>query len=84
MLRRQRGEVVDRFVDAGGEAGGSDVVAEDAAIDDLCKECGLRNQFADEVRNIFLAFWRERFLIAGPAAKGDDYDLSFFGSERRM
>ncbi len=81
MLRRKRGEIVDGFIDASGKAGGGHIVAEDAAIDDLREERGLRNEFADQVRNIFLTFGSEGFLVARSATEGYDDDFAFFGSE---
>src|SRR5262245_33323004 len=83
IFGRQRGEVVDRLVDAGGEAGGGDVVAEDAAIYNLGEEGGLRDQLLHQVRNIFLAFGGEGFLIAGTTAKGDDHDFAVARKDAR-
>ena len=77
MFRRHRGEVVEGLVHAGGQAGGGHIVAENSAIDYLGEEGGLRNQFPHQVRNIFLTFGREGFLIARAAAEGDDNQLFF-------
>ena len=72
-----RGEIVEGFIGAGGEAGGGDIVAEDAAVDDLREEGRLRDKLLHQVGDIFLSFGSEGFLIAGAAAKGDDDDFSF-------
>src|SRR5450432_30867 len=77
VLWGERCEVVDGFVDACGKAGCGDVVTEDAAIDDLRKKCGAGDEVADEVRDVFLAFGGEGFLIAGASAESDDDDFSF-------
>ena len=42
------------------------------------EERGLRCEFAEHVRDVFLAFGREGFLIARAAAEGDDDDFAFF------
>src|SRR5262245_54618022 len=76
IFRRQGGEVVDRFIDAGGQARGRNVVAQNAAIDNLREKGRLRNQFLHQVRNVLLAFRSERFLIPGAASKSDDHDFS--------
>src|SRR5579883_97842 len=71
------GEIVEGFVGAGGEAGGGDVMAENAAIDNLSKEGGLRNELLHQVGDVFLAFGSKSFLIASAAAEGDDDDFAF-------
>ena len=43
------------------------------------KKARLRDQFAHQVRNIFLAFGAECFLVAGAAAESDDHDFSLWG-----
>src|SRR5579859_580875 len=93
VLRRKRRKVVDGFIDAGGEAGSSHVVAKYAAVDDLREKSALRNQFLHQMRDILLTLRRESFLVACAAAKGDDHNLSFLlgdsgsgqqpGSEKR-
>src|SRR5437879_8338350 len=77
-----RGEVVERFINAGRQAGSCNVVAQDSAIHDLGKEAGLRDQVAHQVRDIFLPFQHERFLIASSATEGDHHYLSL-ASRRR-
>src|SRR5205085_1798469 len=72
-----------RLVDAGGEAGGGDVVAKDSAIHHLSEEGGLRDQFPHQVGDIFLAFRGEGFLIARTATEGDDDDLALFRGDYR-
>jgi hypothetical protein len=50
-------------------------MAEDAAIHDLCEKRGLRDELLHQMRDIFLAFRSEGFLVAGTAAEGDDDDF---------
>ena len=76
-LRRHRRKIIERFIHAGRETRGRHVVAQNSAIHDLREEACLRDEFAHQVRNIFLAFGRECFLIAGTATKGDDHNFSF-------
>ena len=83
IVWRDGGEIVECLVSAGGEAGRRDVVAENSAIDDLREKRGLRNHLAHHVRDIFLAFGSEGFLIARAAAEGDDDDFAFFHRGRR-
>src|SRR5438270_12794443 len=77
-LRWQRGEIIDRFVSAGGEAGSGHVMAKNSAIDDLCEKARLRNKFAHQVGDIFLTLGSKGFLIARAAAEGDDNDFAVF------
>src|SRR5437016_13048630 len=83
MFRGKGGKIDDRFVDTSRQAGGCDVVAEDSAIDHLREKGGLRDEFAHEVRNVFLAFGSEGFLVARAAAEGDDDHFSLAGRNRR-
>ena len=76
MVRRDGGEVVEGFVDAGGQTGGGDIVAQDALIHHLGEEARLGRQFVEQVGNIFLSLGREGFLVAGASAEGDDDDLA--------
>ena len=71
-------KVVEGLVDASGEAGGGDVVAEDAPIHYLGEEARLGDEFVHQVRNVFLPFGGEGFLVARAPAEGDDDDFSFF------
>ena len=66
-------EVVEGLVAAGDDAGGRDVVSEDAAVHYLGKERPLRDELAEQVRDVLLAFEREGLLIAGASAEGDKY-----------
>src|ERR1019366_7255015 len=79
-LRRERSKVVDRFIRAGCQTRSRHVVAENSTIHDLREKSGLRNEFAHQVWDIFLAFRRKCFLVASPAAKGDDHN--FFSCRR--
>src|SRR5580704_16017354 len=86
---RDSSEIVEGLVGSGGEARRCDVVAEDSAIDDLREEGSLRNHFLHHVRDIFLAFGGEGFLIARAATEGDDDNFAFFHrggrkSDRRL
>src|SRR5947207_4005448 len=69
VFRGKGSKIVDCFVDASRQAGGCDVVAQDSAIDHLGEEGRLRNKFAHQVRNVFLAFGSEGFLVAAPATR---------------
>ncbi len=69
---RLRDEVVEGFVAPGDDAGGRNVVAEYAAVHHLRKECSLRDELIQKMRNVLLAFGGEGLLIASAAAKGDD------------
>ena len=82
MLGRDCGEVVEGFVDSGGQAGSGDVVAEDTLIHYLGEETRLRDELVEQVRNILLPLGGEGFLIAGASAKSDDDGLSFFCGRR--
>src|SRR6266568_3943288 len=76
MFGGKGSKIVDRFVDTGSQAGGGDVVAEDSAIHNLREEGGLRDEFAHQVRDVFLTLRSEGFLVAGAAAEGDDDHFS--------
>src|SRR5438045_6245757 len=75
MLWRQRCKVVDGLVGAGGKAGSRDVVSEDAMVHYLREGGCARNQIAQHVGYIFLAFRCKGLLIAGTAAKSDYHYL---------
>ena len=81
-LRGNRSEIVERFINAGRQAGSRYVVAQDSMIDHLRKETRLRDQVAHQVRDVFLPLDHEGFLIASSAAEGDDHYFSL-GSRRR-
>src|SRR5437762_3495871 len=83
MFGRKRSKIVDGFVDTSRQAGGCDVVAEDSSIDHLREKGGLRDEFAHEVRNVFLAFRGEGFLVARATAEGDDDHFSLAGRDPR-
>ena len=55
MLRWRGDEVVEGLVGARRQAGVGDVVAENAAIDDLSEERGLRQQLSEQMRNVLAA-----------------------------
>ena len=76
IVGRHRREVVECFVGAGDNAGGGNVVAEDAAIHHLGKEGGLRNQLVQQVGNVFLPVRHERLVVASAAAEGDYHRFS--------
>ena len=78
MLGGNGGKVVECFVDAGGEACGCNVMAQNSLVGDMRKEARLRSHFSQHVRNIFLALGSEGFLIASAAAEGDHDDLALF------
>src|ERR1700722_580101 len=80
MFRRQRSKIVDRFIDAGSQARGGNVVAEDSAVHDLCKERRLRDEVAHQMRNVDLTFGRESLLIPRSATERDHDYFSFAGS----
>src|SRR5579859_4695551 len=82
MAGRHCGKVVEGFVDASGQAGSGDVVAEDPLIDYLGKETRLRDELLEEVRNILLPLRGEGFLVASPSAESDDDGLSLFCGRR--
>ena len=77
MFWRDSGEVVEGLVDAGGQAGGGDVVTQDALVDNMGEETRLGYQFLEQVRNIFPALGGEGFLVAGTAPEGDDDGFAF-------
>ena len=74
-------KVVDCLVDARCQTGSGHVVAEDSTIRHLGEEGRLRNEIADEVRDVFLPFRSERFLISRPAAERDYDCFSLAGSD---
>src|SRR6266404_4040591 len=76
---RKGSEIVDGLVDAGGEACGRDVMAQDSAIYYLCEKGGLRNQLSHQVRDILLPLGGKRLLIARTAAKRNDDNCSLLG-----
>ena len=76
IVGRNGGEVIERFIDAGGDAGGGDVVAENAFIDDVGEEGGLRDEFVQQVRDVLLAIGHEGFVVARAAAEGDHDGLA--------
>src|SRR5581483_166672 len=75
MFGRNRCKVVERLVNARREAGGGNVVAENAAVHDLRKERGLWREFGQQVRDVLLSRWRKGFVVARAAAECDDDDL---------
>ena len=77
MFRGNGGKVIEGFVDACSQAGGGDVVTEDALVDNVGEEARLRYQFVQQVRNIFLAFGREGLLIASATSERDHDRLAF-------
>src|SRR5579864_4928436 len=78
-LRGERCKVINRFINASSQTRGRDVVAEDSTIDDLREKSGLRDEFAHQVRNVFLTLRRESLLIASTTAKRDHNDFSLGG-----
>src|ERR1700746_2515720 len=67
-----RGEVVERCINAARQAGSRNVVAQNSTIDNLREEASLRDQVAHQVRDVFLPLEHESLLIASSAAEGDD------------
>src|SRR5450432_1453446 len=78
MFRRNSGKVIKRLVGPGSETGGGNIVAQNAAVDDLGEEGRLRNHLAHQVRDVLLALGSERLLVARASAKSDDDDLAAF------
>src|SRR5207245_5470731 len=78
MLRGKGSKVVDGLIYAGCQAGGCNVVAQDSAVHHLREEGGLGDEFAHQVRNVFLAFGSEGFLVACTTATGkhDNFALA--------
>ena len=72
IVGRHRREIVERLVGAGDDAGGRDVVAENAAIDHLREERRLRDQLVQQVRDVLLPVRHERLVVARASAEGDD------------
>jgi hypothetical protein len=56
-------------------------VTEDSTIHHVGEKGRLRNELAHEVRDVFLPFQSERFLISRTAAKRDNDYFSLVGSE---
>ena len=80
MLGRHGGEVIQGFVDSGGEAGGGDVVAQNSLVGHVGEEARLRRQLAEHVGNVFLPLGREGLLVPRAAAERDHDDLALFAS----
>ena len=70
-----------RLVNAGGKTGGRHVVAQNSPIHHLREERDLRDEFAHQMRDVFLTFRRKSLLIACSAAKRDDHNFSFWRGE---
>jgi hypothetical protein len=51
-------------------------MAEDAFVDDVGEERGLRDEFIEEVRDVLLAIRHEGFVVARAAAEGDYHGLA--------
>ena len=83
MLRGKGSKVVDGFIDASRQAGGRDVMAQDSAVHHLREEGGLGDEFAHQVRNVFLAFGSEGFLVACTTAKGNHDHFALAGRDAR-
>ena len=73
---RNGGKVVEGLVHPGDQAGGGHIVAEDSPIDHLSEEGRLRDEFAHQVRDVFLPLGRKRLLVARSAAERDDHYFS--------
>ena len=58
--------------DARDDAGGRDIVPQNAAVHDLGEERGLRHEFVQQVGDILLAVGHEGFVVARASAEGDD------------
>ena len=78
MLRRDRGEVVERFVDAGRQTRRSHVVSKNALVRDMREKARLGSHFIQHVRDVFLAFRSKGLLVSGAAAEGDHNHLALF------
>ena len=72
VFGRYGSKVVDCFIYAGCDTCGGHVVAKDSSVHDLREKSGLRNEFANQVRDVFLPFRREGFLISRAASESDD------------
>src|SRR5690242_20883152 len=70
MLGGEGSKIVDGFVDASREAGSCDVMPKNSAIHYLREERRLRDELTHQVRNVFLAFRSEGFLVTRAATKG--------------
>ena len=54
-------------------------MSEDALVDDVGIERGLRDQVVEEMRDILLAIGHESLVIARASAEGDDDGFTVFG-----
>ena len=75
VLRSHCGEVIERLIDAGSQAGGGDVMSEYSPIYHLREERRLRNQFAQQVWNILLPIGHKGLFLPGTAAEGDHHNF---------
>src|SRR5690348_15083949 len=73
VLGRNWSEVVECFVCAGGEARIRDIVAQDASVHDLGKECCPRHQFRQQARNVLPALWPEGLIVSSASTKRDNH-----------
>jgi hypothetical protein len=74
-MRSDGSEVVEGLIDACSEACRGHIVAEDAAIDELCIEGGLGNKVVEKMWDVLLALRSKGLFVARTAAEGDDNDL---------
>ena len=72
---RDSGEIVKGFIAARRNTRVRDIVAQNAAIHELREERCLRDQFIQQMRNVFLAFRHKSFLVARASAERHDDDL---------
>lgn len=84
MLWRDGSEVIEGLVTSRGETCVGDIVAENAAVDDLRVEGGLWNQLCQKVWNVALTLCGEGFFIARSAAEGNDDSLWSTWSDDRV
>lgn len=84
IVGRYGGEVIECFVDAGGEAGRGHIMAENSLVDDLRVESRLRKQRFDEVGNVLLAFGGKCLFIARTSAEGDYHGFGLRNARRCM
>ncbi len=70
------GKVIKRLVGAGGERGGSNIVTEDAAINDLREKRSPRQKTVQQVGDVLLTIRHERFLVARAATERDHNDFA--------
>ena len=52
-------------------------MTQNSTIHDLGEKSGLRDEFAHQMRNVFLTLGRKCFLIACSTTEGDDHNFSF-------